>query len=104
MRQLLAQLLGLRRKPVAMELRNRMSDKEVTAGFASAPTHPLYRSVTELLDETIMAYTDLAMNPKLPDNETKYYLGGADALLAFKAECQKRIAASRKADHERTAA
>ena len=63
-----------------------LNSNEVQEALANEANGRPMKAVQVMLDEAILDRTTAAMDETLPDSETKFYLGGAAALAAFKEE------------------
>ena len=61
---------------------------ELQEALANEGTGRPMKAVQELLDQLILERTSAAMDETLGDPQTKFYLGGAAALAAFKEELE----------------
>lgn len=68
---------------------------EVLAGTASLPA---IKAIEQLVDEHFQLANDAAVDPNLPDQPTKFHLGGAEYLLRLKAALQTYTERERKAE------
>lgn len=64
------------------------SEEQIADALLGTATLPSMRATQELIDRRLLLATDAAMVPNLSDIETKFHLGGADAIAGLKAELQ----------------
>lgn len=81
-----------------------ISARELQGMFQEAPHSKLWQGVLVVLEEQVAARNDRALNARVSDAETKYVLGGVDALLELREELLAREeAAKREEEREGTA-
>ena len=66
----------------------RLSQKEIEEALANEAAGRPMKAAQMLLDQAILDRTSAAIDETLPDPETKFYLGGAAALAAFKEDLE----------------
>lgn len=67
-----------------------ISEERLQEIFNAAPDNPLFNATLLMVDEEIIDVTNRAIDPKQPDAETKFHLGGVAALIELKEDLLER--------------
>ena len=84
-------MIGKKIRRVKLAVTPAYSARELSEVLAKEGQTPAVAAVMQLIDEQVVDLQHAAGAPDLADNYTKWLLGGAQSLLALKADLDDRI-------------
>jgi len=101
MRKLLERIFGREKRVIVFQLGKPMTEKELMDAAAAITTQEAWwRVVMQLAFEAQTDCIARASDPALKDGETKYALGGADAIAGLVDKLKTLVVAARKQENK----